>query len=70
MLQRRIVDFGADESFCRACEKMREHYGVEIAESSIRWIAEGHAENMKENERLQTDIADEDGVVCVIAELG
>jgi len=64
------VDFGADESFCRACEKMREHYGIEIAESSIMWIAEGHAENMKENERLQTDIADEGGAVCVIAELG
>jgi hypothetical protein len=29
-LQRALVDFGADESFLTATEKMREHYGVQL----------------------------------------
>jgi len=68
-LQRRITDFGADASFSRASEKLKEHYGITIPVSSIQRITEGHAENIKENEKLKTDIPDERGVEYVIAEV-
>lgn len=60
-LQRRITDFGADASFSRASEKLKEHYGITIPVSSIQSITEGHAENIKDNEKLKTDIPDKRG---------
>ena len=68
-LQRRMTDFGADESFSKASGKMKEHYGITIPVSSIQRITEGHAENIKENEALKTDIPDKRGVEYVIAEM-
>ncbi len=68
-LQRRITDFGADVSFSRASEKLKEHYGITVPVSSIQIITEAHAENVKESEQLTTDIPDEKGVECVIAEM-
>ena len=68
-LQRRITDFGADASFSRAYEKLKEHYGISIPVSSIRRITECHAENMKGSEQLRTDIPNGKGVECVIAEV-
>ena len=68
-LQRRITDFGADTSFSRASEKLKEHYGITIPVSSIRTITERHAGNMKDNEKLNTDIPDDRGVDYVIAEV-
>ena len=41
-LQRVVTDFGADVSFARVPEKVREHYGIEIATSAIRALTEGH----------------------------
>lgn len=35
-LQRVIVDFGADHAFGKVPEKLKEHYGIEIATSTIR----------------------------------
>ena len=35
-LQRALTDFGAEESFARAAERVREHYGIEISPSTIR----------------------------------
>lgn len=35
-LQRALTDFGAEESFGRATEKMREHYGIELGASAAR----------------------------------
>lgn len=35
-LQRALTDFGAEESFGRATEKMREHYGLELGASAVR----------------------------------
>lgn len=65
LLQRRITDFGADLSFSRASEKLKEHYGISIPISSIRKITERHGKNVKESERLKTDIPDEKGIDCV-----
>ena len=68
-LQRRITDFGADKSFSKACEKLKEHYGIVIPVSAIRNITEAHGEMIKESEQLQTDIPDEAGVACLITEV-
>ena len=68
-LQRRITDFGADASFSRASEKLKEHYGISIPVSSIQRITESHAENVKDNEKFKTDIPDERGVEYVVAEM-
>lgn len=48
LLQRRITDFGSDVSFGKAVEKMNEHYGIVIPESSIRLITQKHGENLFE----------------------
>ena len=48
LLQRRITDFGSDASFGKAVEKMNEHYGLIIPESSIRLITQKHGENLLE----------------------
>ena len=34
-LQRVLVDFGAEESFGRAVERVREHYGIEVPASAV-----------------------------------
>ena len=34
-LQRRLVDFASDSSFETASQKMAEHYGVAVPESSV-----------------------------------
>ena len=47
-LQRRLVDFSSDSSFETASQKMEEHYGVAVPESSVRAITLGHARCMKE----------------------
>ncbi len=41
-LQRVVTDFGADVSFARVPEKVREHYGIEVSASTVRAITEGH----------------------------
>jgi hypothetical protein len=35
-LQRALVDFGAEESFARAAQRVREHYGLEVAAEQVR----------------------------------
>ncbi len=46
-IQRRIVDFGADGSFEAAANKMQEHYGITVPESSVRAITLKHASCMQ-----------------------
>ena len=48
LLQRRITDFGSDVSFGKAIEKINEHYGLIIPESSIRLITQKHGKNLLE----------------------
>lgn len=43
-LQRVVTDFGADGSFAQAMDKLVEHYGVLLSESTIRRITEAHAQ--------------------------
>ena len=68
-LQRKMTDFGSDDPFPKACEKMIEHYGIRIPFSAMRSINEDHAKKMKDNEKLEADIPEESGVECLIAEV-
>jgi hypothetical protein len=49
-LQRVVTDFGADVSFGRGPEKVREHYGIEVSASTVRAITEGDAAAMEKSE--------------------
>jgi hypothetical protein len=42
-LQRAICDFGADHAFAQVNNELKEHYGIEIADSAARTVTEHHA---------------------------
>lgn len=46
--QRLITDFGIEESFHQAVERMKEHHGLDVNVSSIRNITEKHASRAAE----------------------
>lgn len=48
-LQRAVTDFGADQSFALAMDKLEEHYGVVLSESTIARITLGHAGKILES---------------------
>ena len=54
-LQRIMTDFGADEPFVRAAEKIREHYGVEVPASSVRNVTLAHAREFARQEQEALD---------------
>lgn len=43
-----VTDFGADQAFAQVMDKLVEHYGIVLAESTIRRITEGHAQQIFE----------------------
>jgi hypothetical protein len=47
-LQRVVTDFGADLAFAQVMDKLVEHYGIVLGESTIRHITEGHAQKVFE----------------------
>lgn len=49
-----ITDFGADQAFAQVMDKLVEHYGIVIGESTIRRITEWHAEKMYEKAEQDT----------------
>lgn len=80
-LQRAMSDFGADESFAQAAEKLMEHYGIAVPVSAIRSVTQHHgqalsrreadaartgAESAKPAERL---IAEVDGTMVPIVQI-
>ena len=48
VLQRIVVDFGADQAFGRVPHKLKEHYGIELPVSTIRQLTEQHGQWMYE----------------------
>lgn len=60
-LQRVIVDFAADQAFVQARGKLREHYGVEIGESTIQRITFEHARRMFEAAETTVAFPEEEG---------
>lgn len=76
LLQRVIVDFGADVSFQEAQKKIIEHYDLELPVSSIQTITENHAKNIfefLENEKFEEGkaqhiIAEMDGTMIPVVD--
>jgi hypothetical protein len=60
-LQRAIVDFAADQPFAQARMKLKEHYGVEIGQSTIQRISFAHAEAIFAAGRKGVDFPQEPG---------
>ena len=53
-IQRAMTDFGSDESFGKACGKVKEHYGVSIPVSGERNVTLRHAKRIKQ--KLKEDV--------------
>lgn len=50
-LQRAVVDFGAEDSFARASERLWRHHGVRLCASSVRKITLEHARGIEASQR-------------------
>lgn len=68
-LQRVVTDFAADVPFGQAMDKLVEHYGVLLCESTIRRITERHAEQIFEHHRPQQAWPQLPGCDTVIPEM-
>lgn len=77
-LQRVMVDFGADQSFGKAAEKVKEHYGIEVPVIAVQHCTEKHAKQMFEGEEFYGEaqatkaiiVAETDGSMVPIVETG
>lgn len=54
-LQRALTDFGCEQSFAKAAESLREHYGFELGPSAVRIVTLSHAK--KARAQLEKDYA-------------
>jgi hypothetical protein len=68
-LQRVVTDFAADVSFAQAMDKLIEHYGVLLPESTIRRITERHARQIFASHTPQEAWPEQPGTETVIAEM-
>jgi hypothetical protein len=73
-LQRALTDFGADVSFGKVVEKMKEHYGIEVPSSTTRLITEKHARQISELKKEPVEeekclISETDGSMVPIIEI-
>jgi hypothetical protein len=64
-----MTDFGADGAFVGAAAKLKEHYGIEVPVSAIRWFTEEHGAAMRTQEKQKRDWPDRAGVPVLIAEM-
>lgn len=62
-----MTDFGADDSFGAAVQKVKEHYGIEVPPAAVRVITQEHAEAMQGEQQL-ADQLPLGGIAQVIAE--
>jgi len=62
-----MVDFGADDSFSLAVEKLKEHYGIDVPQSALRQLTQLHAGLMIQSD-LEMDLPAR-GVEQLIAEM-
>jgi hypothetical protein len=67
-LQRVVTDFAADLPFAQAMDKLVEHYGVLLNESTVRRITEGHARKVFEMARPEREWPRQAGCAVVVAE--
>ena len=67
-LQRVVTDFAADVPFAQAMDKLVEHYGVLLHESTVRRITEGHAQKVFEVVEPEAAWPRQAGCAVVVAE--
>lgn len=68
-LQRVVTDFGADVSFLQAADKLVEHYGVPLSETTIRRITEAHAQAIHAATALDKTWPETAGIAVVVAQM-
>ena len=68
-LQRVVTDFGADVAFAQVMDKLVEHYGVLLAQSTIRRVTEAHAQKIFETTRIDEAWPNEVGCETVVVEM-
>ena len=64
-----VTDFGADVAFAQVMDKLVEHYGVLLGESTIRRITEGHAQTIFDTAQLTESWPVQTGAETVIAQM-
>ena len=64
-----VTDFGADVAFAQVMDKLVEHYGVVLGESTIRRITEGHAQTIFETAQLNASWPAQTGAETVVAQM-
>jgi hypothetical protein len=68
-LQRAMTDFGADHAFGQVPKKLREHYGVNVPESTARNITLHHAQRMHAQQENAAKPLKTKGCAVMIAEM-
>ena len=68
LLERRLVDFGAEHAFGQVPEKLKEHYGIELPSSAPRTITLKHAQAMHEQQALSLGQDKGSACACIISE--
>jgi hypothetical protein len=63
-----ITDFGADNSFGKVDNKLKEHYGISVPTSSIQAITEKHASTITENQDFFDEMPESGHVNQLIVE--
>ena len=68
-LQRVVTDFGADVAFAQVEDKLVEHYGIILPESTIRRVTKAHAQIIYTMTQIDETWPDEAGCRTVIVEM-
>jgi len=69
LLERAVVDFGADVSFGQAVGKFKEHYGIDVPVSAIQSITRKHAEASYGMQEKEAESSGRNKAQCLIGEL-
>lgn len=68
-LQRALCDFGMEQSFAKAKDSIREHYGFDLAENAVARITKKHAKLIRDsNETKHVGALPHEGSECIVAE--
>jgi hypothetical protein len=68
-LQRVLTDFGAESSFGKAVERLKEHYGIEVPGGAVRQITEQHAAALLKQQQVLTELSKQGGLAQIIGEM-
>jgi hypothetical protein len=64
-----VTDFGADVAFAQVMDKLVEHYGIILAESTIRRVTEAHAQKIYETKAVDEAWPSDVGCETVVVEM-